>query len=91
MVSVFVVALSCMLYTVYIPLGALFFGLFLSSIYYSFTCQKKKKTKSIYRTYTNGQDANLLVKRSYCCPWKAIAFFFLVGDGAIILFGENLC
>ncbi|RVX05015.1 putative mitochondrial protein [Vitis vinifera] len=54
---------------------------------------------SIYGTHTNGWDANILVRWSHRCPWKAIAqvfqdFFkhtrFVVGDGERIRFWEDL-
>ena len=54
---------------------------------------------SIYRTHTNGWDANTIVRWSHHCPWKAIAQVFpkfskyihlVVGDGLRIQFWENL-
>ena len=53
----------------------------------------------IYGTHPNGWDANNIVKWSHCCPLKAIAYIlqvfsthtrFMVGDGIIIRFWEDL-
>ncbi|RVW83280.1 putative mitochondrial protein [Vitis vinifera] len=54
---------------------------------------------SIYGTHSKGWDANTVVKWSHHCPWKAIAQVFqdfskytrfVVGDGEIICFWEDL-
>ena len=53
---------------------------------------------SIYRTHPNGWDANIMVKWSHKCPWKAIAqgfhlFIhhtrFVVGKGEKIRFWDD--
>ncbi|RVW98432.1 Cation-chloride cotransporter 1 [Vitis vinifera] len=54
---------------------------------------------SIYKTHSNGRDANTLVRWSHRCPWKAIAQVFqdfskytrlVVGNGERIRFWEDL-
>ena len=54
---------------------------------------------SIYGTHPNGWDADMVVRWSHRCPWKAIAQVFqdfspfvslVVGNGERICFGEDL-
>ena len=54
---------------------------------------------SIYETHPNGWDANIVVRWSHKCPWKAIAQVFqdfslficlVMGDGERICFWEDL-
>ncbi|RVX18254.1 putative ribonuclease H protein [Vitis vinifera] len=58
-----------------------------------------KVIASIYGTHPNGWDANMVVRWSHRCPWKAIAQLFqefspfvhlVVGNGERILFWEDL-
>ena len=58
-----------------------------------------KVIASIYGTHPNGWDANIMVKWSHKCPWKAIAqgfhlFIhhtrFVVGQGEKIRFWDDL-
>ena len=58
-----------------------------------------KVIASIYGTHPNGWDANMVVRWSHRCPWKAIAQVFqdfspfvslVVGNGERICFGEDL-
>ncbi|KAL6335916.1 hypothetical protein AAG906_003541 [Vitis piasezkii] len=58
-----------------------------------------KVIASIYGTHPNGWDANMVVRWSHRCPWKAIAQVFqdfspfvclVVGNGERIRFGEDL-
>ncbi|RVW26926.1 putative ribonuclease H protein [Vitis vinifera] len=58
-----------------------------------------KVIASIYRTHPNGWDANMVVRWSHRCPWKAIAQVFqefspfvrlVVGNGERIRFWKDL-